>query len=522
MQILSSIGPDPPMDETGIFHRPHRVGIASTSGGDLGAPLGGGARQQSDVKTDPTAPAEDNRRFGHDLKATQVSTLFMWLGLFTLSWDRFASFHVSTFNVKLPTVAFFIALALTVLDNPRTPRKNTNQQNVLRAAITVVLVFGGMAIFAEDRSAAMYQTLTVLLGALTPFLAVYWNIRKFGRVDQAFTALIRGGIFAAAFGLYQLAAYYLGLPQVVTYTALSGGFARISSFSYEAGFFGYFLVLVIATLVARSTLRNEAVNRRHFTFFVLTLVLTNSRATVFTIPLLFMLLFVRWPKSNSKAKILPWFIAGAYCVMIALLAFPKSFIKVWERASTVFDPKEASSNAPRLEQLDFAWQVAQHHLTTGIGGGNLIRYAPTYGLATPTDAGSNQIIVNNVWLQALLDGGVVLLAAEALLVLIAVTMIRSSQPAVRMLMAGWISVMSVSSLITSYYFDMKLWVVIALAAALATFEAEAKLSGSVSSAIPASPRRVQQSSGGPSLTHPRDNALASIYHTWTAERRCGP
>lgn len=491
------------MDETRNSHRPHRVGITSTSGGDLGSPLGGEARQQGDVKTDPTASTQNNRRLGHDLKATQVSTLFMWLGLFTLSWDRFASFHVSTFNVKLPTVAFIIALALTILDNSRTPRENTNHQNILRAAITVVLVFGGMAIFAEDRTAAINQTLTVILGALVPFLAVYWNIRKFGKVDEALSALIRGGILAAIFGLYQLAAYYLDIPQLVTYTALSGGLARISSFSYESGFFGYFLVLVIATLVARSTLRNEAVNRLHFTFFVAVLVLTNSRATVFTIPLVFALLFVRWPKGSTNAKILPWFVAGAYCLMIALLAIPQAFVTALARISTVFDPNEASSNAPRLERLDFAWQVAQHHLTTGIGGGNLIRYAQTYGVAVPTDAGSNQVIVNNVWLQALLDGGVVLLAAEALLVLVAVAMVRSSQPAVRMLMAGWISVMSVSSLITSYYFDMKLWAVLALAAALANFGAHAGLPGSATSAIPAPPRRV----GNPQRTHIHTHAV---------------
>jgi hypothetical protein len=315
----------------------------------------------------------------------------------------------------------------------------------------------------------MLQTVAVLLGAIIPFLAVYLNIRMFGRVDEALTAFIRGGAVAAAFGVYQLVAFYTGLPQVVPYEAQSGGLGRISSFSYEAGYFGYFLILVIAALFARSALRREAVNRKHLLMFLGVLILANSRATLFTLPLLFILLFARWPKSATRARLWPVFIAGIYLVALVVVALPQLFAGILARALTVFDPTEASSNAPRLAQDVVAERIIQNHLIFGIGPGNLIYYVPLYGGTLIPGSTSNSTIANNIWLQALLDGGVILLIFELLVVVVAMrTLLRKRSPVARMLMTGWVSAFVVSSVITSFFWDMKLWIVLGMAAAIAS------------------------------------------------------
>lgn len=393
----------------------------------------------------------------------------MWLGIFTVSWDRFAQLQVGSFNVKLPTIAFAIALTLTLVDYARLPLQSGTRQRVVPLAVWTMVVFGVLGFGALDRTAALLQTLTVALGAIVPFFAVYLNIRMFGKVDQALTAFIRGGALAAVFGVYQLVAFYSGLPQVVPYEARSGGLGRISSFTYEAGYFGYFLILVIGALFARAALRGEVVNRTHLFMFTGVLILANSRATLFTLPLLFLLLFAGWPKSATRAKLWPALLAAAYLVLVAVVAAPQMFSNIFNRILTVFDPIEASSNAPRLATYSLTWAIARDHPIFGIGAGNLIRYLPQYGGTLGVNATSNSIVANSAWIQAMLDGGIILLAFEVLSVCVAIrTLFRRRNPVVRMLVAGWISTILVSSAITSYFWDMKLWIVLAMAAAIAS------------------------------------------------------
>lgn len=400
-----------------------------------------------------------------------VSTVFMWLGLFTVSWDRFANLNIAGYNLKVCTLAFALAFILTLTDKIKLSGRAGPRQIVVRCAVGMAIVFVLMALFANDRIAALAQITTVILGALVPFFATYWNLRLFGMADAALTALIRGGFFAAFFGLYQLAAFYSGLPQVVNYVATSGGLGRISSFSYEAGYFGYFLTLVIAALYGRSVLRGESVSLSHVGFLIFVLLLANSRATFLALPLLFVLLFARWPKTIHRPKILPFIVSGAFIIAVASLAFPQIATGFLSRAASLLDPTESTSNAPRLAGINVALRIVQDHLFAGIGPGNLVDYLPQYGISVDLAATSNSTIANNIWIQAALDGGLPLLVAELGLIIIAImTLFRIRTPASRALMAGWITVIVVSSMITSYYFDIKLWTFLAIAAVVASSE----------------------------------------------------
>ena len=404
-----------------------------------------------------------------------VSTTVVFAGLFTSSWDRFGNLSVGTFNIRVSTLLFALALTLTLADMATRP-SGGKHLHIVSLALIIPLVFGIMGMFSGDRSAAMNQLVVIVLGAVVPFFSIYLNLRTFGKADQMLTAFIWGGAFASWFGLYQLGAFYLGLPQVVSYRAEGGGLGRISSFSYEAAYFAYFLILIIAAMFARAALRNVPINRLHFGFFLLVLVLSNSRATVFTLLLLALLVWTRTTRDESRRKIWPIFVASGIIAIIAILAFQQFFVALGQRFLTIFDPTEQSSNAPRVNLYETAWRIAQDHLATGIGGGNLISYLPQYGLANAAGVTPNSVVANNAWLQALLDGGVVLLAIQLVFVVVAITTLyRKAIPATRLLTAGWISTLVVSSMLTSFYFNASLWAVLALAVGVAHVEITDKL-----------------------------------------------
>lgn len=423
---------------------------------------------------------------GLDQQRLPVSTVLIWVGLFTVSWDRFAQIYVGSFNVKLPVVAFALAFVATLFDWLMFDRRGQKQPMVKWA----LLCGAGMAlglIPAVDKTAALLQIVTVVIGALVPFAAIYLNVRLFGRADDALSAFIWGGTFAAVFGVYQLAAFYLHLPQVVPYEATGGGLGRISAFSYEAGYFGYLIILVIAALFARAAMRNRPVNRIHLVFLVAVLLLANSRATALTLPLVFVLMLARWPQSRARAKLWPILIVGVWAVAIAALAAPSLMTTVGQRVASIFDPTEPTSNAVRLSLFDMATKILHDHLF-GIGPGNLIRYVPLYGGVLSDGATSNSVIANNIWLQAWLDGGPLLLVLEAAFVLIAITtLLRRRAPTVRLLMCGWVTAVLVASVGTSYFWDMKLWAVLALAAAMNSLRTVAADQVEMITAIPGAP-----------------------------------
>lgn len=395
-----------------------------------------------------------------------ISSLFIWVGLFTISWDRFATFEVGAFNVKVPTVMFALGLVLTLTDRTVMSRFSGTRQPIVGLALLTVLFYAAIGLAADNIVYAQLQTVTVLLGAVIPFLAVYLNVRVFGSLDQALTAFIRGGWLAAIFGLYQLGAFYVGLPQIVAYDARGGGLGRISSFSYEAGYFGYFMILVVAALFARAVLRGETVKVWHVVFMLLVLVLANSRATFLTIPIFLVLMFWRSPSKATRPKIIGWVFFLTVAGIIFAILQPATIAAFADRAATIFDPTEASSNAPRLAVNASSAAIAGDNFWLGIGAGNLVDYMPLYGGTVIEGATSNSVIANNVYYQGILDGGIFLLLMQLAVVLYAIrTYYRREHPVSRALMSGWIAAFFVSSVVTSFYWDIKLWAVLALAVA---------------------------------------------------------
>ncbi len=378
-------------------------------------------------------------------------------------------------------MAFALASIATGFDAVVSRHAQRRLPATLKWANAVLIIFTIAALLAAEMVPALLQVVAVLLGAITPAFAVYWNIRTQTRLDQALSAFIRGGAFASTFGLYQLAAFYTGLPQIVPYTATAAGLGRISAFNYEAGYFGYFIALTIAALFARAALRREPVNRRHLAGFVAVLLLANTRASLLTVPLLAALLLFRWPQKERRLRVWPIAIAGLYLLALAALVAPSAFSSATTWASSTFNPSEKTSNAPRLQTLTTAWDVTRDHPYVGVGPGNFAHAAQQYGQRIDPGSGTNEVVVNDVWLQALVDGGPFLMLTEFALVLCAGRQLYRRRNAVaRALVSGWLAVMAIASLITSYYFDVKLWAILGLALAAAEVVANDEPGGAAS------------------------------------------
>ncbi|WP_129590751.1 O-antigen ligase family protein [Sanguibacter massiliensis] len=406
------------------------------------------------------------------LRDTPIALLLVMGGLFTVSWDRFLTVHVASYNVKAPVFLFAAAAGVLLLDSlagswQPTTRGRSRLGAVDAAVLGIALILLCAVLVSPNLSLSAVQSVTVVLGALVPYVAVRTVVVRYQALDAALTAFIRGGYAASVFGIYQLAAPFVGLPQIVEYTATSGGLPRISSFSYEAGYFGYFLILVIGAIFARDLLRGRRVSVLRVVAIIAVLVLSNTRATLFTIPLVLAMLVLSWPKRIPAPRVGALVTLGVAWMTVGLVVMWDVVVTAFTRVLTVFDPTEVTSNAPRLEVVGYATRIASENWMWGVGPGG-------FGAALASESGmsfgdsANEVIVNNVWLQAVVDGGVLYLAAQAILVLVvAVKLYRWRNPVARALTAGWLSVLAVSSLITSYFFDLKLWAVLALIVAAA-------------------------------------------------------
>lgn len=398
------------------------------------------------------------------LSPRAVSTALLCLALFSVSWERLASIDVGGLNLKLSTALFTATLVLTVFDALKFNWRFSKPHKVVFLAFFILGVIALTIPFATDQASAAKQLLTIALGAVVPLVVIIWQGRMYHNLDILLTYFIRGGWLASIFGLYQLAAFYSGLPQLIDYRDMSGGLGRISAFNYEAAFFAYFLILVIGAIFARAALRGSPAHRGHVAFFIFVIILANSRSSFLTLPLLFILLFASWPKNIAKAKLLPGLAILSWLTIMVVILVPRFVSSLVTRATSIFDPTEASSNAPRLNLYAVSIDIIGDHILTGIGPGNLILFAPLYGLPNPVGATSNSVIANNVWLQALLDGGPLLLTAQIAFTLLALLQLYNKRlPVSRMLMSGWFATFLISSFVTSYFYNTALWVILALA-----------------------------------------------------------
>lgn len=446
----------------------------------------------------------------------RVGALLTVLGLVTISWERLADIHVGAYNVKLPSVAFSLA-AVCLAPAFRAALRRMKSRGVRALAVLCVLIFALFvirALFEPQPLHGLAQVLAVVTGAVAPAVAVFAVVGDVADLLWVLDWFVRGGVLAAAFGLYQLLAFYLHWPQFVNYSgvAVGGTVGRIAAFNYEPAYFAYYLVLVVGALLVRMRLRGVRFPWAAATVLGAALTFADVRALLFVAPAFLLLLALGW--RGNRGSVLR--LAALAVVLIAVVLGVDTAVKdavatpaiaspegssptarasssgVPEASETavptadgtaapvpgetvvpspspagpvsptsIFDPHEATSNAPRIAMYKAALQVDLRHPFTGVGPGELgSALQGSQYVRVPADS---TVVANNIWLQAAADGGAPMLLLElAVAIGVATGYFRSMRSAIQPLFAVWIAVLGVAGMLTSYYFDSKIWAVLGM------------------------------------------------------------
>lgn len=439
--------------------------------------------------------------------AGRAGGVLLALGVLAVSWDRLANVPLGPYNVKAPSLLLSLAFVLALLV-PGAVRERWGQVPWVRAVVLlaagVVVVLAIRGALTPNPVAAAGQVVAVLTGAVLPAFAVLLLVRTRADLVWLLRWFLAGTALACAFGLYQLLAFYLHWPQGIDYagTSIGSGLGRITAFNYEPAYFTYFLVLSMGVAAGLARLQGRRLPWLTLIGLALVIYLANARAASLVVLALGALLLV----DLRRDRRLPLQVLGVGAGLLLLaLVTPTAvgLVQQWTapaaeaapapseaatadggvapapsesaRASSeapppsalqAVDPAEQSSNAPRLHLYGLVLDVVRSSPLVGVGAGNL---GPALMRADPvfvqTQQGA-QVVANNVWLQALADGGVVLLLVEgALLVVVALAALRARSSSALPILAAWAAVLLVGGMLTSYYFDIKLWVVLALGVA---------------------------------------------------------
>lgn len=389
-------------------------------------------------------------------------------GVFTVGWDRVANISVGTYNLKIATVLFLVSLLLTIGD-PRPMSMVARRSGVLRWSFALLVVMAFASLFAFDRLSAVGQLARVTLGAVVPFAATIAAVRSRRDIVAILDGFVRGVVALSIFGVYQLVAFYVGSPQLIEYTGLSGGVARISSATYEASAFGQILVIGVAVELSRKVLQSRAPSVTLLGFFGVVGVLANTRLLLIVAPVFVLFLVRPWrftPKVLAR-WIGPLFIA-CYGVLVVDMVSPSVVQHVISQFLSAFNRNEESSNAPRLAVMVLVVQLTSNSWLLGLGPGNLYHAATMSGQTVFQGMAPNEVVANNIWLQALADGGVLLVTVHLILVMVVIkrAYVRQSA-ATRPLGAAWISLVLVGGLFGSTFYDSSRWCLLAMALCVA-------------------------------------------------------
>jgi hypothetical protein len=388
--------------------------------------------------------------------------------LFTFSWDTVGGTTIWGFNLKISTVLFLVA-AFCNVGAPREHPMSAFEGRIRGLLVLILSWFLISSFLAEHSVSAFAQTARNAVAAIVPLAAVSRGVLNREEWDRALAWLVRGVVVATIFGLYQLFAFHSGLPPLfVNYTGLSGGAGRIAAFNYEPAVFGQVLIVGVAALLCQ---QRHTPSRLRFAILIgFTMILTNARALFLTAPV-FYLLVRRGRLSPRARRTLPILLAfGILLALMIALTQPERYVFMYDQFLSIFDPNEAASNARRLEQYRIDIQIIRDSGFFGLGPAQLFYEVPFFDTTVFEGPAANNVVANNVWLQALLDGGPILLVLEGVLFvqMVAFWWRWRFDTGVRALAACWLSIMIVSGMLFSLYFSPTQWMIVGLISAYAS------------------------------------------------------
>jgi hypothetical protein len=389
------------------------------------------------------------------------------VGAFTVNWDTLLSVELAGRTIKLSTVLFLFSILLSspssVLREVR-PRPDSYERRI-HALLGILL--GWLLLrtfFVSDLSSALRGFLAVLIPAGAPLIAILLHRRWARSLLKSFAL---GMVISSVAAILEFAFRTTGHRWITNYSAFTNGRFRSAGFAFEAAFFAApaFAALMVLWL-------SQADNMRHRRLFIalllVGLVLANAR-------IIFVQLGVAAICISTAQRHLSFLIRRetqrrvvrtSVCLCLAFavtsLVSPSIFTSTLHRFLSIFDPTEQSSNAVRLS--DYSWQdkIIGQNVLFGIGPGRLGHELISRGYPVPESGSGDAVFVaNNVWRQALLDGGTISVVLQGAIVASVLRLVRQDLRRVELAVwIGWASLVLGAGLTVSNFWDAEPWLLL--------------------------------------------------------------
>ena len=382
---------------------------------------------------------------------------------FSANWDT-VGIDVGGRTLKLSFVLFAIAAFLQLVDPGRKRMvfsRPVRRVNLLLAGLLAYLTVRALLVLTDPIGSAA-GIAAILIPAVVPFASILMTRLRAERVLQAFLA---GMVFSAALAVVEYGVRSLNRNWITDYSAAVGARPRSASLSFEAAYFAApaFAALVICWFgLPKSKQRTIAC-----LILVLGLVTADARIVIVQAVVVTVWVFVvRTRITGVKTLRIRGRALRAGMIIVAATLFfaalsPSSFSAAASRVTSIFDQNEQTSNAPRLSSFEQTSVVIAENALFGIGPAQL-------NAALGEESAAVEAVANNIWLQGLLDGGVVALLLQAWLVIAVIAV--ASRPADEMQLAvggAWVCLVLAGGLTVSNFWDTEPWILLGCLLALA-------------------------------------------------------
>ncbi|MBU1118274.1 O-antigen ligase family protein [Patescibacteria group bacterium] len=368
------------------------------------------------------------------IKTLNDPTFGIVLIAFLLPFERIGSFELGGITVRPSQLVGLLVLVSWIL--LRLTRKQ--KTDVKNPTIPFLALFLGISLISlisavnlgRGLTVFLFEFFVIILSIIIPTLITDKKALK-----RVITALLISCALVSFFGMYQFLGDMAGVPSELTglrehYTKAVFGFPRVQSTALEPLYFGNYLLLPIALLIAFFVRRKDLVSKKMrgvlsspiFVIVVLTIacinvLLTVSRGAYIGLAVVLLLSFIVFFRYFiSPKKIIP-------IVVVALIAgfALVQFIGINERdglETFVEHTTNVSSGAGIEERFTTyydALDMANRHPLIGVGVGNFGPSIAQNPYQTPDDG---WLIVNNIYLEIMAERGIFALGVFACLIIL--------------------------------------------------------------------------------------------------------
>lgn len=395
-----------------------------------------------------------------------VSLFLVFAGAASVSWDV-VGVDLADRTIKLTTVLFLVAVAVRLAQEPSittlaraVPPRHRVTLGLVAALVGWLLL---RSLFTGDLIGSLVGFAAVLIPAGAPFVATLLHRRWAADVTRAF---VYGMAFAGAVALLEFVLRSAGANWITDYDATVGGTPRSAALAFEAAYFA--APSIAALLIVVTWWRRRLEQAALALLLVGGLVVANARIVFVQIAVVMVLLgavaFRLSPNDRHRLlRTLGSCIAVGLVATLALVAVRPSIVDtVADRASSILDPEEETSNSPRLEQFERVGNVIADHPFIGIGPGMLGDEFVERGYVSAENRQHDaSFVTNNVWTQALVDGGAIALALQAAMVIwVASRTRRGTTLEEASLLVAWASIVLGAGLTVSNFWDGEPWLLL--------------------------------------------------------------